>query len=57
MEIKSMVEQEILNCFRAITEEGQKTKNIEIDEDLYIFSEVNKHGEVIIRIGGCSFVK
>lgn len=57
MEVKSLLEQEILNCFRAITEEGNEVIRKEIDEDLIITAETNEYAEVIIRIEGCSFVK
>lgn len=55
MEIKSVVEQEILRCFREVAENGQKKFQIEIDEDLTVTAEYNKiNGIVTIEIYGCA---
>lgn len=57
MKIKSLLEQEILIVFRSLVEGNQTKIEKEVDEDLYVIGEVNRHKEVIIRIGGCSYFK
>lgn len=60
MEIKSVVEQEILRCFREITGNSKKKFEIQIDEDLTVtgekcFKGVDKIDNiVIIKIYGCA---
>jgi hypothetical protein len=54
MEIKSVIEQEILNCFRQI-EQGKTQARIDIDEDLTVTAKYSKiNGIVTIEIYGCA---
>jgi hypothetical protein len=56
MEVKSTLEQAILECFRTITESQANTTTYEVDEDLII--EATRTGEngVTIEIKGCTIL-